>query len=96
VTSAQRPTSAATLQACDDHIVQALRALEAVAVPGERGYRWCLLEDRLRGDALETLLLTCIEHELPFERFNPVELLQHLEASGDSFSCAAAADCRAM
>ena len=77
------------MQACDAHIVQALCDLHALAVPdGRGGHRWCLLDDQTRGDALETLLLTCMEHGLPFDNFDAWDLLQRLQGSGDEFSCA--------
>lgn len=78
------------MQASDRHILQALRELEAIAVPqAEGGARWCLLAGRSRADALEALLLTCVEHRLPFDALDANKLLQALAGSQDELSCVA-------
>jgi hypothetical protein len=76
------------MQASDVHIAQALQTLQALAVPTATGVRWCLLDRCTQADALETLLLTCLEHSQPLDQVDADALLTHLAASPDIFSCA--------
>jgi hypothetical protein len=75
------------MQASDLHIMLALQAIEALAVPNATGLRWCVIDRCTRADALETLLLTCIELGQALDQVDADALLHHLAQSSDDFSC---------
>lgn len=76
------------VQASDQDITAALQSIKALPWLSDTGEGWSLLHEMLLLDALEHILLTCVEHKLKLEQFEISDLLSAIQAENSSLSCA--------
>jgi hypothetical protein len=77
-----------SVQACDRDIIAGLQKLKAFACSRDGEARWCAADEGLCVEALQHVLLTCIEKGISLGSFAAETLLEALHAASDEFSCA--------
>lgn len=75
------------MQASDQDIIAALQSIKALPWLNNTGEGWSLLHEMLLLDALEHILLTCVEHNLQPDNFELSDLLAAIQAEDSPLSC---------